>query len=694
VLSSCPVELPKRLRWLQSGRFIRLLSSLVALAVLSAILYNAIMIDRLPPTVSLTVSSLDSHGRATTLTSIDITFSEEVRHDSAEAAFAMTQLPGTSKVAGAFHWQGLTLIFTPSARLPLAAKFHVHLGPGVLDIAGNVQSGSQDVEFTTEGSPVVVAADPAPDTTAVPVDASIKITFDRLMDTQKVIAGVTLKPDITYQASWNGPVLILVPTRPMIYGTTYTVTIGDPAVDKDGTKLAAYTTSFRTVGIGLRVTSSVPAPNVDGVSVHSQIAVTFDRPIEPSSITGAIKLSPSVSGSINAVSLSDDSPSSSAAATPAPGSGPQVLVFTPDAALAPDTTYTVTLEATVKTTDGQVEEGKTWRFITGEPAANALNQIAFISHRSGVDNVWLMNPDGSNQRELTWELVPVSGYDISGDGTTLAYGAGGSVKTMSITGSALNTLTPSGSFEYAPTITQDGTGVIVGRRDTSGADKGYWRYPLVTGTDVRQVALDGAPGPGSAQLNPDGLTGAVGMTAWMPRAAYSSDGKKMLVVRGADDLVELVDIADPSKAIRLSIQGDSRPVWSQADSAFYLAASMDRAATWSCWRVELDGSLTSCGAARSDVAGSGTGLAVVVNGNDGAYHVSYEVLGQASSRLLMTDPDYSEASPSFSPDGGQVVVARVAANSPLISAGIWKINVDGTGLTVLATDGSRPHWVP
>ena len=315
------------------------------------------------------------------------------------------------------------------------------------------------------------------------------------------------------------------------------------------------------------------------------------------------------------MNLPDDSPANSVAtATPAPGAGPQVLVFTPDAPLAPDTTYT-------------------WRFITGEPAPNALNQIAFISHRSGVDNVWLMNPDGSNQRELTWELVPVSGYDISGDGTTIAYGAGGSVKTMSITGSGLNTLTPSGSFEYAPTITQDGTGVVVGRRDASGADEGYWRYPLVTGTDVRQIALNGAPGQGSAQLNPDGLTGAVGMTAWMPRAAYSSDGKKMLVVRGADDVVELVDIADPSKAIRLSIQGDSRPVWSQADSAFYLAASMDRAATWSCWRVALDGTLTSCGAARSDIAGSGTGLAVVVNGNDGAYHVSYEVLADLGSGL-------------------------------------------------------------
>ena len=53
-----------------------------------------------------------------------------------------------------------------------------------------------------------------------------------------------------------------------------------------------------------------------------------------------------------------------------------------------------------------------------------------------------MNPDGTNPREVTSELVPVSGYDISGDGTTIAYGAGGVVKKMSLSATLLRPLPP------------------------------------------------------------------------------------------------------------------------------------------------------------------------------------------------------------------------------------------------------------
>ena len=45
---------------------------MAALAVLSAILYNAVMVDRIPPTYQIKVSSLSSSGLAMTLTSVDV----------------------------------------------------------------------------------------------------------------------------------------------------------------------------------------------------------------------------------------------------------------------------------------------------------------------------------------------------------------------------------------------------------------------------------------------------------------------------------------------------------------------------------------------------------------------------------------------------------------------------------------------
>jgi len=695
VLSSCPVELPKRFGWLMSGRFLRPLSALAALAVLAAILYNAIAIDRVPPTFTLHVSDTSGTNLAMTLTSIDVNFSEEVRHDTADRAFSMTPaVPGSPKVAGAFHWQGATLVFTPTAKLPLATKFHVHVASGVEDLAGNVQVASQDLDLTTVGQPSVKSIAPAADAASVPVDASIQITFDRMMDTQKVIEGVTLKPDITYQASWNGPVLTLDPTSSLNYGTVYTVAIGDPAVDTDGTKLPPYTVAFTTVAIGLQVTAMIPAPNVNGVSIHSQIAVLFDTPIDPASIAGAITVSPAVAGSTKAVSLGgSSSPAGSATAAPA-NAGPTVLVFTPDSPLAPHTTYSVTLSPTVKRLDGQVDEGKTWRFITGEPTVNALNQIAFISNRSGVENVWLMNPDGTNQHEITSELTPVTGYDISGDGTTIAYGSGGVVKTMSVSGANLTTLTPAGDFEYAPTITPDGTGVLAGRRDSNNTDMGYWHYPLISGGDTKQVVTDGAPGPGSVGPRPTGSTWVPGLTAWAPRAALTPDGKTMLLVRGADDGIEIVDMTGASQPMMLSLQGDSRPVWDQSDGAFYVAASSDQGATWGCWRVTPSGSISGCGAAAADPVNATRALAMIVKSTDGSYHLAYSAEAGGSSVLLTYDPSFADAAPAFSPSGSALVFSRVGSKSTGISAGIWTINVDGSGLTILATDGSDPHWVP
>jgi hypothetical protein len=707
VLSSCPVELPKRLTWLKSGRFLRLLSAAVALAALAAVLYNAIMVDRIPPTYTIQVSTLTSNGLAPTLASIDVTFSEAVEHTTAEKGFAVTAVGPASVtagssvvapatvVAGTFHWQGDTkLIFTPSAKLPLSTKFHVHMAAGVTDRAGNAQAGTGDADFTTVGLPVVSAVVPALGADSVAVDSSITITFDRLMDTDKVIKGLSLKPDITYQASWNLAVLTLTPTRPMAYGTTYTVQIGDPAVDTDGTKLSPYTTSFKTVGVGLRATAVVPSPNVAGVSVHSQIAVTFDSPIDPASITGALTITPPVSGSTSAISLPDDrNPTDQPTPTPA-ASTATVLVFTPDHPLASHTTYTVALSSTVKRTDGQVATGETWSFTTGEPPTNALNEIAFTSSRGGVDNVWLMNFDGSNARQVTSELVPVTGYDISGDGTTIAYSAGGVVKKMSLGGDNVTTLTPTGDLEYSPTITPDGTGLVVGRRDPSGKDLGYWRYPLANGGSVEQLTTDGAPAPGSVAVGDDGLTGQPGAAAWASRAAFTADGTSMLLVRGADNGVEVVDMTGVQKPSKLSLVANSRPVWVQSDGAFYLAASDDGGTTWAFWRVTPAGSATKGGPATGDIATDGRGLAVIVKGGTNVYHLAYSALGNKPQVLLVNDPLFSESSPSFSPDGSVVVFGRVDPQTPTVSAGIWTVKGDGSALTNISTDGAFPRWIP
>jgi WD40 repeat protein len=455
--------------------------------------------------------------------------------------------------------------------------------------------------------------------------------------------------------------------------------------------------------MGLRVTALVPAPNVAGVSVRGPIAVILDGPIDPASIDGAIHLTPPVSGKMEVRTLPDDrqpsvsaSPSAVAPATSAADVGNNVLVFTPDAPLASHTTYTVSMSSSVRRTDGEAATGQSWTFTTGEPPTSAQNQIVFLSDRGGVANVWLMNPDGSNQREVTAELVPVNGFDVRGDGNAIAYGAGGLVKWMGVNGDNLHELTASGSFDYAPEFTPNGTGLVVARRDATGADKGYWLMPIVSGADPRQLAPDGAPGLGSVAVHGDELTGSPGEPLWAPRAAFSADGKTMLVVRGSDNAVALVDVAGIQPPAVLGLEGNSRPIWDPQGNAFYIAASPDGGVTWSYFEVTTGGLVTRIGEAVGDLTISVNGrLAFTVRAADGAIHLAAgSSANPRVSQLLTTDPAWSEGSPSFSPDGSLIVFGRFGTRSPTVSGGIWIIAPDGTSLTNLATDGAYPRWLP
>lgn len=685
--------------WLSSGRFIRALAPIAGLALVAVVLYNATAVDRVPPTYQIKLSATSPGSNlALTLTSIDIVFSEEVRPQTAEAAFSISP-----EVAVSVHWQGLTLILTPAAKLPLSTTFKVHMAAGVQDLAGNSQGKTEDLTFTTVGAPTVQAVVPARQASSVPVDTTIQITFDRLMGTQATLDGLSIEPYTPYTASWNGPTLSIVPNNPLSFSTTYTIRLGGPAVDTDGTLLPPYETTFTTIGMGLRANALIPAAGVAGVSVLSPIAVIFDGPIDPSSIADAILLTPPVSGQIEVVTLPDDrqpsvpaspSPSQPAASPAAPGNN--VLVFTPNSPLAPHTTYTATMSSNVLRTDGEAATAETWTFTTGEPSTSALNQIVYLSDRGGVANVWLMNPDGSNQREVTAELVPVSGFDVSGDGNTIAYAAGGVVKRMAIDGDNVHLITPTGSFDYAPVFTPDGTAIVVGRRDATGADQGYWRIPIISGADASQVAPDGAPGLGSVALRGDELTGSPGEPAWAPRAAFSADGNTMLFVRGVDNAVELVDMTGASPPVVLALTGASRPIWDSQDNAFYIVASTDQGATWSCFQVTTAGVTTRIAEAAGDMTVAVNGnVAFTVRSADGSTHVAFAPSGSSpTSSVLTTDPTWSDGSPSFSPDGSLIVFGRFGAQNPPVSSGIWVIGTNGSGLTQLATDGAFPRWLP
>ena len=676
-------------------RVISVGSVLIAVAALGVVLLNATLVDRRAPAVTAIRLSAGVEGQANvahTLTAVEVEFSEPVETATVDRRFRIEP-----RVAGALVWEGNNAVFTPTEPLPPDSPFTITIDPGYEDLAGNVAETGTTYAFRTVGPPAVVETLPADATEGVLPDATLSITFDRLMDTAAVEAAIDVEPDVPVEPTWSGPVLTLGFGGELAYGTTYSVTIGADAADTDGSRLRApFTTTFTTVAAGLEVVRTIPAEGTAGVSVGAPIAVLFDSPIDPASIEGALTVTPPVDGDLRIVPLPSDE---SATAEEPPGT---VLLLEPGDDLAAHTTYTVTLGATVARAGAPevVAADRTWTFTTGQPTRSGHNQVAYLTARGGNRDVWLMNPDGSAQRQLTSGLAPVSAFDVTVDGSRVAFASGGVVRLMGIDGSDESVLTADGRFEYAPRFSPDGRRLLVARRAEDGADAGWWLVPLdATAGDEVQLLPGGAPPLGSTTLAGDGLEASPGLPVWASRAAWEPSGRWLLLTT-AQGGVALVDLeAGAERVTAVALGSSSAPAWSPVDEAFLVVGRSPDAEVDALYSVGLDGSVTERPPAVGSVAVDADGrVALLVEDDDGVARLA---VGRTTGSQplqplepLADDEELADRAPAFGPDGTVVLFGRVRGDG-LTSAGIWSIDARGDADPVrLTMDGAYPRWLP
>lgn len=681
-------------------RLISALGLIVALGALGAVLVTATLVDRRPPSiVGVALSATVGDARlAQTIAAIDIDFSEDVREAGVERRFRIEPY-----VAGAFTWDGSTLIFTPSARLPEATEFTVTIEPGYEDLAGNVATaGLEPWVFRTVGAPTVVAATPIDGTAGVPVDAVLEIEFDRLMDTAAVEAAITVDPPASVRATWSGPIVRLAFEPALDPGTTYEVRIGTAAADTAGNALPVpFTTRFTTVDAGLAVVDTVPHDGVAGVSVDTPIVVTFDGPIAFGSIRDALTITPRVVGSFVFDAIPADDPTTS----PAPGTDASArLVFRPAGPLPEHTTFTVTLAPVIERSGspGVVAAGRTWSFTTGARATSAQNQLASLSDRTGLRSVWLMNPDGTNPRQLTAGLAPVSAYALTLDGRFIATSTAGIVEILELASGDVDRLTDPEHREYAPVFSPDDRWVLVGRRDRAGADLGWWLVPMPGNLEPqRRVIADGAPPLGSAVAAGEGLVGIGEATPWIGRSAFDPSGRWLLLVDALMG-VRLLDLEPGSEAsepivvtpVRLS--ADSAAAWRPSAGGF-VVQGYGPTDTQAVWAVGLDATATAIAGTDNAVGPVGLGprgeLAITVA--DAALRLSVLIVQPDGTTVrYASSPVFDARWPVFSPDGSAVLFGRTHALRPDDPAGLWRLDLATGAIDQISPDGAWPRWLP
>lgn len=501
----------------------------IGAVLLAPILYYASTVDVQPPHVSrfqLSQHLPGDEGVALTTSSLEVVFSEAVEHASAQSAFVVTP-----EIHGSFSWSGVTMIFTPAERLPLQTSFAVKLHGKVSDLAGNVMNSAGPFAFHTVGGPSIVATQPVDQAVDVTVDAHIQLTFSTLMDTASVQRALEIIPSTDVDLRWSGQRLTIIPRSLLQPAQAYTLFVGAGARDQAGTALTApLKLRFMTIPAGLAARTIVPADGTQGIAVTSPIAVVFDRPIDPGTVDDSlVTISPAVAGSVSvstaegAAGLRDDAQ--------------RILRFTPSGPLPVNTTFTVAIGAGIRGVNGErMEAPLSWTFTTGAPSTSLGNQIVFLSQRSGVANVWAMNPDGSNQHEVSSELSPINIYAVAPDARSLVVGDGVRLIELRADGTGRRVLTDTGLVEFDPTYTPDGSAIVFGRADaTTGSGLGLWRRPPGGGgADRIQIAPAPTPTPAPTEAaSPSGTATATPTAALAPvlRAPrFSPDGSHLAFV--------------------------------------------------------------------------------------------------------------------------------------------------------------------
>lgn len=201
--------------------------------------------DTTPPTVS-SHSPADGATGVVLNARVAMSFSEPMDVASVEAAFMLTR--GATVVPGRLAYVGQAAVFTPDAPLATQTTYVATLRRAATDLAGNALAADYAWTFSTGAAPdttlpAVVAVTPAPNSTSVPRNALLSVTFSEPIYpfVYGTIDGVVVAVAIDYSTN----TVRVLPNQPLRANGGYVASI--QAMDLARNSMAApYQWSFVT----------------------------------------------------------------------------------------------------------------------------------------------------------------------------------------------------------------------------------------------------------------------------------------------------------------------------------------------------------------------------------------------------------------------------------------------------------------
>jgi|GEM_PF-3284712 len=390
------------------------------------------------------------------------------------ASFEVTQ--GGEQVAGAIEVIDDTLVFRPAALLALNTIYTVVLNTGIKDVNGNSMSGDYSFTFKTAGAPELLSTDPAPGAKGVAVDQTISLSFNNTIDPSTVNAAsveLTLNGvPLAGVLEVLGNTLLFTPSIPLGFDARYTVILKSGIKDMNGAFLPGdYIFAFNTV-LQPSVLTTNPAPGADDVLIESDIRVSFNHDIDPTTASNDFEVThdgESVDGTLLVVG--------------------NTITFTPSAFFAFDTLYSVTLRAGIKDVNGvSMPAPHMFTFRTV-----ALPKVVTTDPDSGAENV----ATGSNVRFWLNNLIDAASVDASSFAITQSGEAvAGAIEVIE----KVITFTPSAPFEFDTLYTMI---LKAGIKDLHGTPLPE-DYHYTFRTVILPEVLTAEPSPDAEDVSVDG----------------------------------------------------------------------------------------------------------------------------------------------------------------------------------------------
>ena len=323
-----------------------------------------------PPTVSST-SPANAATSVPINQKVSATFSKAIDASTITGAtFIVTQ--GTAPISGFVSYSGTTAIFAPASNLAPNTAYTATITTGAKDLASNALASNYVWSFTTGAvalvtPPTVDSTDPANAATSVALNQKVAAVFSRAMDASTITTATFAlaqgSTPVSGFVSYSGSTAVFAPASNLTANTVYTATITTGAKDLAGNALASnYVWSFTTGAAAVvtppTVISTNPVNVATGVALNQNVAATFSKMMDASTVTTAtftlMQGSSFVAGTVSY---------SGTTATYAPANN-----------LLPNTVYTATITTGAKDLAGNsLASNYVWSFTTIIPYTVTLS---------------------------------------------------------------------------------------------------------------------------------------------------------------------------------------------------------------------------------------------------------------------------------------------------------------------------------